>query len=153
LDVYKPLSDTVDISESLTITQYLAAFTDSVIMGDENNLKRGFSLDDILGSFAPIITHSSDDPLRYFDSNYVDPFTYTGRINTGMDALSIAIVTQPLSDSANVSESLSIIRNLDPSGNLISSSTFTDSGSGILANYAIDYFNENYAGSTVLVFN
>ena len=152
LDVYKPISDTIDISESLTITQYLAAFTDSVIMGDENNLKTGFSLDDILESFAPITTHSSDDPLRYFDGDYVDPFTYTGRINTGMDALSLAIVTQPLSDTANISESLTIIRNLDPSGNLISSSTFTDSGSGVLENYAIDYFGENYAGSTVLVF-
>ena len=154
LDVYKPLSDTIDISESLTITQYLAAFTDSVIMGDENNLKSEFSLSDILESFSPIITHSSDDPLRYFDSNYVDPFTYTGRINTGMDALSIAIVTQPLSDSANISESLTIIRNLDPSGNLISSSTLTDTGSGIMFNYDTGtYFAEIYTGTEVLVFS
>ena len=121
LDVYKPLSDTIDISESLTIIQYLAAFTDSVIIGDENNLSSSYSLSDILESFAPITTHSLDDPLRYFDGDYVDPFTYTGRINTGMDALSLAIVTQPLSDTANISESLTIAQVF--SGNLISSST------------------------------
>ena len=154
LDVYKPISDTATISESLNITLYLAAFSDSVIMGDENNLSSSFSLSDILESFSPIITHSSDDPLRYFDSNYVDPFTYTGRINTGMDALSIAIVPQPLSDSANISESLTIIRNLDPSGNLISSSTLTDTGSGIMFNYDTGtYFAEIYTGTEVLVFS
>ena len=155
LDLYKPISDTVTISESLTIKQYLAAFTDSVTMADDarNNYQSFISVDDILESFVPIITHPSNDSLRYFDSNYVDPFTYTGRINIGMDALSFTNVSKPLSDTANISESLTVIRNLNPSGNLISSSTFTDSGSGVLVNYAIDYFGENYAGSTVLVFS
>ena len=123
-------------------------------MGDENNLSSSYSLSDILESFAPITTHSLDDPLRYFDGDYVDPFTYTGRINTGMDALSLAIVTQPLSDTANISESLTIIRNLDPSGNLISSSTLTDTGSGIMFNYDTGtYFAEIYTGTEVLVFS
>ena len=131
LDVYKPLSDTIDISESLTITQYLAAFTDSVIMGDENNLKTGFSLSDILESFSPIITHSSDDPLRYFDSNYVDPFTYTGSINTNLDVVTLA-----------------------SSSNLTSSSTSTDTGSGLRLDYDnATYFAEVYAGTEVLAFN
>jgi hypothetical protein len=131
LDVYKPISDTVTISESLTLVQYLAAFSDNVTTADVTGFVSGFSLVDILESFGPITTHSPGDPLRYFDSNYVDPFTYTGSINTDTDVVTFA-----------------------SSSNLTSSSTLTDTGSGLKLDYDTGtYFANIYTGTVVLAFN
>ena len=131
LDVYKPISDTVTITESLNLILYLAAFSDSVTMADVNGLVGGFNLDDVLESFGPITTHAPGDPLRYFDSNYVDPFTYTGSINNNLDELTF-----------------------NNSSNLTSSSALTDAGSGIKLDYDTGtYFANIYAGSVVLSFN
>ncbi len=131
LDVYKPLSDTVTISESLTLIQYLAAFSDNVTIADVTGFVSGFNLVDILESFGPIVTHIPGDPLGYFDGDYVDPFTYTGFINTNLDVVTLA-----------------------SSSNLTSSSSLTDTGSGLLLDYDTGtYFANIYAGTEVLAFN
>jgi hypothetical protein len=131
LDVYKPISDNVTISESLTLIQYLAAFSDNVTVADVTGFVSGFSLVDILESFGPITTHSPGDPLRYFDGDYVDPFTYTGSINTDTDVVTFV-----------------------SSSNLTSSSTLTDTGSGLKLDYDTGtYFAEIYTGTAVLAFN
>ena len=131
LDVYKPISDTVTISESFTLVQYLAAFSDNVTIADTTGFVSGYNLSDILESFGPIITHPSGDPTRYFDGDYVDPFTYTGFINTNLDVVTLA-----------------------SSSNLTSSSTSTDTGRGLRLDYDnATYFAEVYAGTEVLAFN
>ena len=131
LDVYKPISDAVTISDSFTLVQYLAAFSDNVTMADTTGFVSGYNFSDVLESFGPIITHAPGDPTRYFDGDYVDPFTYTGFINTGNDALTFV-----------------------SSSNLTSSSTSTDTGSGLKLDYEnATYFAEVYAGTEVLAFN
>jgi hypothetical protein len=56
-----------------------------------------------------------------------------------------------VNDSLSLSEELSQVfsKNID---NNISSVSITDSGSGINVDYAIDYFDEIYAGSPVITF-
>jgi hypothetical protein len=131
LDVYKPISDTVTISDSLTLVQYLAAFSDSVTIADVTGYVSGYNLSDVLESFGPIITHPPGDPTRYFDGDYVDPYNYTGFLNLGNDELSFV-----------------------SSSNLTSSSTSTDTGSGLRLDYDnATYFAEIYAGTEVLAFN
>jgi hypothetical protein len=100
LDVYKPVDDTVTVSESLGLVLYLAAFSDDV-----NVIS---NLNDISGSSL-------------------------------------------VNDSLSLSEELSQVfsKNID---NNISSVSITDSGSGINVDYAIDYFDEIYAGSPVITF-
>ena len=131
LDVYKPISDNVTITESLTLVQYLAAFSDNVTLTDVTGFVSGYNLSDVLESFGPIITHPIGDPTRYFDGDYVDPFTYTGFINTNLDVVTLA-----------------------SSSNLTSSSTSTDTGRGLRLDYDnATYFAEVYAGTEVLAFN
>jgi hypothetical protein len=65
---------------------------------------------------------------------------------------SLGFVTGPtLSDSQSLSDELLQVfgKNID---NNISNVSITDTGSGILVDYAIDYFNEIYAGSPVITF-
>jgi hypothetical protein len=54
-------------------------------------------------------------------------------------------------DSLSLSEELVQVfgKNID---NNISNVSITDTGSGILVDYAIDYFDEIYAGSSVITF-
>jgi hypothetical protein len=98
--VFKPVSDTVTISESINIVQTLDAFSDNV-----NVLS---ILNDISGSSL-------------------------------------------VNDSLSLSEELSQVFNKNIDNN-ISNVSITDTGSGILVDYAIDYFDEIYAGSSVIVF-
>ena len=99
MDVYKPISDNVTISESLTLIQYLAPFSDNVSILD--------SLDFVTGS--------------------------------------------SLSDDQSLSDELAQVfsKNID---NNISNVSITDTGSGIIVDYAIDYFDEIYAGTSVIAF-
>ena len=61
------------------------------------------------------------------------------------------VVGYNLSDSQSLSDELVQVfsKNID---NNISNVSITDTGSGILVDYAIDYFDEIYAGSTVITF-
>ena len=61
------------------------------------------------------------------------------------------VVGYNLSDSQSLSDELVQIfsKNID---NNISNVSITDTGSGILVDYAIDYFDEIYAGSSVITF-
>jgi hypothetical protein len=56
-----------------------------------------------------------------------------------------------VNDSLSLSEELSQVFNKNIDNN-ISNVSITDTGSGILVDYAIDYFDEIYAGSSVIVF-
>jgi hypothetical protein len=99
LDVYKPVSDDVTVSESLGLVLYLEAFSDNVIALENLEVVSGSLINDSL--------LLSDELAQVFS------------------------------------------KNID---NNVSTVSITDSGSGSLTDYAVDYFVEVYAASNVITF-
>ena len=87
---------------------------------------------------------------RWVDNQRSIKSKLTGSQLDKLDTLGF-VLDYNLSDNQSLSDELVQVfsKNID---NNISNVSITDTGSGILVDYAIDYFNEIYAGTPVITF-
>ena len=98
---------------------------------------------DVYKPLSDVVTISESFVLAQYLVPFSDNITILDSLTNSSEEL--------VSDSLSLSEELVQVfgKNID---NNISNVSITDTGSGILVDYAIDYFDEIYAGSTVITF-
>jgi hypothetical protein len=98
---------------------------------------------DVYKPLSDVVTISESFVLAQYLVPFSDNVTILDSLSNSSEEL--------VSDSLSLSEELVQVfgKNID---NNISNVSITDTGSGILVDYAIDYFDEIYAGSSVITF-
>ena len=140
--MYKPIDppDSITLTDNTPITITKAFSDDNIILADNGTF---FTINKTAVVWGP---YSITDPARYFDSDYVDPFDYTGT----------EPVDGPILDGGTVyvTESLTDVfsKLIDNTDSIVS---FTESGNGIMLNYTdtvgpSGYFLEYYVGEEVI---
>jgi hypothetical protein len=138
--MYKPIDppDSIELTDDTPITTIKALSDDNIASTDDGTY---YTINKTVVVWGP---HAIDDPDRYFLTDYVDPFDYTGTEpveGTVIDGGTV-YVTESLTDVFNKI----ITDNTD---------SFTESGNGIMLNYtdfigAPGYFLEYYVGEEVI---
>jgi len=140
--MYKPIDppDSITLTDITPITT-VKALSDNNITSIDNGTY--YTINKTVVVWGP---YSITDPDRYFDSDYVDPFDYTGTepVEGGLADGGTVYVTESLTDVFS-----KLIDNTD------SNVSLTESGNGILLNYtdtigASGYFLETYVGEQVI---
>ena len=158
LFVNRVVSTTADISANVSVVTSKNVFTqlnsvfntlDSKIYELQKPLANVLSISD---SFISLDVYKPvDDNVTVSESLGIVLYLAAFSDNVSiLDTLGF-VVGYNLSDSQSLSDELVQIfsKNID---NNISNVSITDNGSGILVDYATDYFNEIYAGTSVIAF-
>ena len=140
-EMFKPIEppDSITLTDVTPITT-IKSPSDNVISTDNGTF---FTLNKVARIGLP---HFITDVNRYFESDYVDPFDYTGieLVDSGIIDGGTVFVTESFSDVFN--------KLIDNTDSIVS---FTESGSGALLNYTdavgpSGYFFEYYVGEEVI---
>ena len=138
--MYKPIDppDSIELTDTTPITTTKALSDDNITSTDNGTF---YTLNKVARVGLP---HLITDTNRYFESDYVDPFEYTGieQVEGGIIDGGTVYVTESFTGVFN---------------KIITDNTdgFTESGNGILLNYtdtigALGYFSEYYVGEEVI---
>ena len=140
--MFKPIDppDSITLTDNTPITTTKALSDDNIASTDNGTY---FTINKTVVVWGP---YSIIDPARYFDSDYVDPFDYTGTepVEGGVLDGGTVYVTESLTDVFS--------KLIDNTDSIVS---FTESGNGILLNYTdavglSGYFLEYYVGEEVI---
>ena len=140
--MYKPIDspDSITLTDNTPITTTKALSDDNITSTDNGTY---YTINKTVVVWGP---YSITDPARYFDSDYVDPFDYTGTepAEGGLLDGGTVYVTESLTDVFS--------KLIDNTDSIVS---FTESGNGILLNYTdtvgpTGYFLEYYVGEEVI---
>jgi len=144
--MYKPIDppDSITLTDITPITTTKALSDDNITLTDNGTF---YTLNRTVVLWGPYLITDTD---RYFNSDYVDPFDYTGIEVAEGGVYSAGGLLD--GGTVNVTESLTDVFN-----KIIADNTggFTESGNGILLNYTdatgpLGYFLEYYVGEEVI---